>query len=353
MIKLVVLDIDGVITDGTVIIDAKGTEQKKINLKDIDAIYELHREKFKLAAITGEDTEIVHYFERRFPWDYFYCGAKKKTEILKEIEQREQLLPEEICYVGDGKYDIEPLKYAGLGVCPADAIDRAKDASDMILQKDGGQGCLWELVHILNSYNSQKHPVHYFYQRLEEHEEIFKRMATDQILTDTVMKVAEDICTMFKKGGQLFLCGNGGSAADAQHIATEFISRFYKERPAMNAEALTVNTSTLTAIGNDYSYERIFVRQLEAKASRGDMLIAISTSGTSKNILEALRYAGTQGIQTILFMGDHEVKELKYVCNYVVKVPSKITPRVQEAHIFIGHTIAEYVEHKLFGEELC
>ena len=151
----------------------------------------------------------------------------------------------------------------------------------------------------------------------------------------------------------MFLCGNGGSAADAQHIATEFISRFYKERPAMNAEALTVNTSTLTAIGNDYSYERIFVRQLEAKASRGDMLIAISTSGTSKNILEALRYAGTQGIQTILFMGDHEVKELKDVCNYVVKVPSKITPRVQEAHIFIGHTIAEYVEHKLFGEELC
>lgn len=351
MIRLVVFDIDGVITDGTVIVDVNGTEQKKINLKDVDAIFELHREGFRLIAITGENTEIVRYFENRFPWDYFYRGAKKKTEILQEIEQKEQILPEEICYVGDGKYDVEPLEHVGLGICPADAIDRAKQAANMILQKDGGQGCLWELVHILQNYNSEERPVNYFYQRLEEHEDIFKKMATNEQLTDTVMNVAEEICTMFGRGGQLFLCGNGGSAADAQHIATEFVSRFYKERPAMNAEALTVNTSTLTAIGNDYSYERVFARQLEAKAKQGDMLIAISTSGTSKNVLEALRYAKKQGIKTVLLMGDHEVPELKDICDYVVKVPSKITPRIQEAHIFIGHTIAEYVEHKLFGEQ--
>ena len=351
MIRLVVFDIDGVITDGTVIVDVNGTEQKKINLKDVDAIFELHREGFRLAAITGENTEIVRYFENRFPWDHFYRGAKKKTEILQEIEQKEQILPEEICYVGDGKYDVEPLEYAGLGICPADAIDRAKQAANMILQKDGGQGCLWELVHILQNYNSEERPVNYFYQRLEEHEDIFKKMATNEQLTDTVMTVAEEICTMFGREGQLFLCGNGGSAADAQHIATEFVSRFYKERPAMNAEALTVNTSTLTAIGNDYSYERVFARQLEAKAKQGDMLIAISTSGTSKNVLEALRYAKKQGIKTVLLTGDHEVPELKDICDYVVKVPSKITPRIQEAHIFIGHTIAEYVEHKLFGEQ--
>lgn len=135
MIRLVVFDIDGVITDGTVIVDVNGTEQKKINLKDVDAIFELHREGFRLAAITGEKTEIVRYFENRFPWDYFYCGAKKKTEILQEIEQKEQILPEEICYVGDGKYDVEPLEHAGLGICPADAIDRAKQAANMILQR--------------------------------------------------------------------------------------------------------------------------------------------------------------------------------------------------------------------------
>ncbi|MCM1124836.1 MAG: SIS domain-containing protein, partial [Eubacterium sp.] len=140
-----------------------------------------------------------------------------------------------------------------------------------------------------------------------------------------------------------------GSAADAQHIATEFISRFYKERPGLNAEALTVNTSTLTAIGNDYSYERVFARQLEAKAKPGDMVIGITTSGTSKNVLEALRYAGSHEIETVLLMGGFEDPELDGVADHIIKVPSLITPRIQEAHIFIGHVIAEYVEHRMFG----
>lgn len=352
MIKWVVFDIDGVITDGTVIVDAKGTEQKKLNLKDIDAIYELHKEGYKLAAITGENSEIVAYFQKRFPWDCFFQGQKKKTETLHLLEEQEHVSAEEICYIGDGKYDVEPLAYVGLGICPADAIDRAKQASRMILQKGGGQGCLWELVRILKDYNSGDEPVNYFYSRLEEHEDIFKKMATDSELTEGVMQVAEEVLKAFRNHGQLFLCGNGGSAADAQHIATEFVSRFYKERPAMNAEALTVNTSTLTAIGNDYSYERVFARQLEAKAKAGDVLLAISTSGTSKNVLEALRYAKREGIITVMLMGQHEVPELLDICDYILKVPSKITPRVQEAHIFIGHTIAEYVEHKMFETQV-
>ena len=351
MIKLIVLDIDGVVTDGTVIVDVNGKEQKKVNLKDIDAIYELYRDGYQLAAITGEDTEIVSYFKNRFPWTYFFQGTKQKKEVICQIQKKEQLSTEEICYVGDGKYDVGPLSYVGLGICPADAVDIAKQAAKMILQKEGGQGCLWELVKILRNYNSKEVPVNYFYQRLEEHEDIFKKMVTDSVLTQSVMDMAEEICNLFVNKGQLFLCGNGGSAADAQHIATEFVSRFYKDRPAMNAEALTVNTSTLTAIGNDYSFERVFARQLEAKANRGDILIAISTSGTSKNVLEALRYAKKNGIKTAMLMGMHEVLELEELCDYIIKVPSKITPRVQEAHIFIGHTMAEYVEHKMFGEK--
>ncbi|MCM1231537.1 MAG: SIS domain-containing protein [Butyrivibrio sp.] len=348
MIELIVLDIDGVITDGTVIVDFTGHEQKQINLKDIDAIFELHRRGYKLAAITGEDTEIVNYFERRFPWEYFYRGSKTKRDTLQQIEALAEIGRENICYVGDGKYDVEPLAYAGLGLCPANAIDKAKHAADMILQNDSGKGCLWELVTILEQYNSENSPQNYFYRRLAEHEDIFKKMASNQVLTDTVMGIAEEILKLLKRGGQVFLCGNGGSAADAQHIATEFISRFYRERPAMNAEALTVNTSTLTAIGNDYSYERVFARQLEAKAKQGDILIGISTSGRSKNVLEALRYAGKNGIKPVMLMGDQDVPELNELCDYVVKVPSRITPRIQEAHIFIGHTIAEYVEHKMF-----
>lgn len=349
MIELIVFDIDGVITDGSVIIDSGGNEQKQINLKDIDAIFELHRRGFKLAAITGEDTEIVDYFEKRFPWEYFYRGNKTKKETMKQIEAGTGISREKICYVGDGKYDIEPLTYAGLGLCPANAIDKAKNAADIILQNDGGKGCIWEIISILEKYNDDSSAHNYFFGRLEEHTQIFKKLASDQELTDTVMRIGDRIIEIFKKDGGLFLCGNGGSAADAQHIATEFISRFYKERPGLNAEALTVNTSTLTAIGNDYSYERVFARQLEAKAKPGDMLIGISTSGASKNVLEALRYAKNHEIETVLLMGGFEDPELDDEAEYIIKVPSLITPRIQEAHIFIGHVIAEYVEHRMFG----
>lgn len=350
MIKLVVLDIDGIITDGTVIVDMQGNEQKKINLKDIDAIYELHQEGYKIAAITGENTSIVDYFERRFPWDYFYRNNKNKRVTIEEIARAEQVSMQEICYVGDGKYDVEPLEAAGLGLCPADAIDRAKAAADIILQNSGGQGCLWELIKILKEQNDIAIPQNYFYQRLEEHKTVFKTMASDQKLMGDVMKLADDIVKMMKQGGQLLLCGNGGSAADAQHIAAEFVSRFFKERRGLPAEALSTNTSVLTAIGNDYSYERVFARQVEAKGRTGDILIGISTSGKSKNVLEALRYAHKNGMKTVMLMGDYTNLELTDICDYIIKVPSKITPRIQEAHIFIGHTIAEYVENQLFGE---
>lgn len=349
MIELIVFDIDGVITDGSVIIDSKGTEQKQINLKDIDAIFELHRRGYKLAAITGEDTEIVDYFERRFPWEYFYRGNKTKKETMQQIEKGTGISREKICYIGDGKYDVEPLMYAGLGICPANAIDKAKNAADIILQNDGGKGCIWEMISILEKYNDEDCAHNYFFRRLEEHTNIFKKLASDQELTGTVMEISEKIISILQNNGGIYLCGNGGSAADAQHIATEFVSRFYKERPGLNAEALSVNTSTITAIGNDYSFERIFARQLEAKAHEGDMVIGITTSGTSKNVLEAMRYAGKNGITSVLLMGGFEDPELDGVADYIIKVPSLITPRIQEAHIFIGHVIAEYVEHKMFG----
>lgn len=349
MIELIVFDIDGVITDGSVIIDSKGTEQKQINLKDIDAIYELKNKGFQLAAITGEDTEIVNYFQASFPWSYFYRGNKTKKETMKQIEANTGIDKSHICYVGDGKYDIEPLTYAGLGVCPANAVDKAKEAADIVLQNDGGRGCIWELLSLLEHYNNRDCPHHYFYQRLKEHTDIFKKLASDIELTDAVMNLGNRITDVFLQGRALYLCGNGGSAADAQHIATEFVSRFYQERRGLNAEALSVNTSTLTAISNDYCFERIFVRQLEAKAKPGDAVIGISTSGNSNNVVKALQYAKRENMVTALLMGGFENPEHENIAEYMIKVPSRITPRIQEAHIFIGHLLAEYVEHKIFG----
>ncbi|MEG2770073.1 MAG: HAD hydrolase family protein, partial [Oscillospiraceae bacterium] len=230
MIKLIVFDIDGVITDGSYIVDMNGNEQKKINLKDVDAIFELDRRGFLLAAITGEDTKIVDYFEKRFPWKYFYRGNHTKKEAMQLIENNTHICREEICYVGDGKYDVEPLNYAGLALCPANAIDKAKEVSDIILQNNGGDGCIWEIISILENYNNTQTAQNYFYQRLYEHTNILKKLASDQAITSQVMEVGDRLIEIFKNNGGLYLCGNGGSAADAQHIATEFISRFYKER---------------------------------------------------------------------------------------------------------------------------
>ena len=352
MIRLVILDIDCVLTDGAIIVDENGKEHKKVNLKDMDAVFELKRRGFLLAAITGEASDIVAYFRKRFPWDYFFFGEKNKKRAIQKLENETGISAHEICYVGDGKYDVEPLGYVKLGMCPMDAVNRAKQAADVILQNAGGSGCLWEVVEILEKYNNPSCKEHYFLERLQEHSNIFKKMASNAALMDSVMNIGKAILELLEKDGTVLLCGNGGSASDAQHIATEFVSRFYRERPAMNAEALSVNTSTLTAVGNDYGFEKVFVRQVEAKAQPGDMLIGISTSGRSKNILEALQYAKGHGITTALLMGNSDNPELEEFVDHLVKVPSGITPRIQEAHIFIGHLIAEYVEYEKYGGEV-
>jgi len=227
MIKLIIFDIDGIITDDTVIIDEEGHEQKRLNFKDVDGIFELQRRGFELAAITGESNAMVNYFKNRFPWKYFYAANKSKKLTIQEIEKKSGYSISEICFIGEGKYDVEALEYAGLGVCPSDSIEEAKKVSDIILQNRGGQGCVWELIAILENFNSENTSQNYFYQRIEEHTNIFKVMSSDQALINRVMDIGDKIIQSFQNGGQLLLCGNGGSAADAQHIAAEFVSRFY------------------------------------------------------------------------------------------------------------------------------
>jgi D-sedoheptulose 7-phosphate isomerase len=154
MIKLVILDIDGVITDGKVQIDSKGNESKQIDFKDIDAIFELKRKGYKLGIITGEDTPINDYFNRRFKPNFFYSSCKDKVSAVKEIMNKDGYKREEICFVGDSKHDIDAVEYAGLGVCPNNAAEDVKKVADKILNSSGGDGCIMELTGFLDKYNS-------------------------------------------------------------------------------------------------------------------------------------------------------------------------------------------------------
>jgi len=165
-------------------------------------------------------------------------------------------------------------------------------------------------------------------------------------LKQELSKSIEIITTCFKNGNKIFFCGNGGSAADAQHLAAEFSGRFYIDRVALPAEALHCNTSYLTAVGNDYGYEFIYSRILEGVAKKGDVLIGLSTSGNSLNIINAMKIARKMGVYLIAFTGSNGGK-MKELADIFLNVPSNDTPRIQESHILLGHIICELVEKKI------
>lgn len=162
-----------------------------------------------------------------------------------------------------------------------------------------------------------------------------------------INKCADEISKSFTNGNKLLLCGNGGSAADAQHIAAEFSGRFYKDRKALPAEALHVNTSYLTSVGNDYGFDVVYSRMIEGIGNAGDVLIAISTSGNSDNIVKAMQAAKEKGMTCIALTGESG-GSLLHLADITLNVPSTETPRIQEAHILIGHIICQLVEEKLF-----
>jgi D-sedoheptulose 7-phosphate isomerase len=176
-----------------------------------------------------------------------------------------------------------------------------------------------------------------------------KAILEDDSLLSVIREVSSKTVEAYRRGNKTLIAGNGGSAADAQHIAGEFVSRFYFDRPGLPSMALTTDTSILTAIGNDYGYERLFARQIEANAKEGDIFIAISTSGNSPNILEALEVCKDRNILSVGLTGESGGR-MKDICDYCICVPSSETPRIQESHILIGHIICAVVEEEIFGK---
>lgn len=195
-------------------------------------------------------------------------------------------------------------------------------------------------MEIINNYIKE-----HFQKSILVKEQILK----DENLITLIKNASLEIIKAYKNNNKTLLAGNGGSAADAQHIAGEFVSRFYFDRPGIASIALTTDTSILTAIGNDYGYENLFARQVQAQGVKGDVFIGISTSGNSKNILKALELCKQKEIISIGLSGASG-GAMNELCDYCIKVPSSCTPRIQEAHILIGHIICAIVEEELFGK---
>lgn len=175
-----------------------------------------------------------------------------------------------------------------------------------------------------------------------------QQILQNEELIGTVQKVVDVITAAFKNGNRVYFCGNGGSAADAQHLAAEFSGRFYTDRKALPAEALHCNTSYLTAVANDYGYDVVYSRMIDGIGEKGDVLIGLSTSGNSVNIIKAFDIAKEKGIATVAFTGITG-GQMKSVSDYLINIPSADTPRIQESHITIGHIICQLVEEKVFN----
>lgn len=186
-------------------------------------------------------------------------------------------------------------------------------------------------------------------EAIQQSIDVKKQLLDDHQILETIEKVTDLCIASFRSGGKVLFCGNGGSAADAQHLAAELSGRFYFDREPLDSEALHVNTSYLTAVANDYSFDEVFSRLVKAKGRKGDVLIGLSTSGNSPNVLRAFETANKLGIVTVGLTGETGGK-MKDVSTFLIKVPSKDTPRIQESHILIGHIICELIESKMFKQ---
>ncbi|MFT3675186.1 MAG: D-sedoheptulose 7-phosphate isomerase [Chitinophagaceae bacterium] len=179
--------------------------------------------------------------------------------------------------------------------------------------------------------------------------DVKQQLLNDAQLLNTVQSVTDCITEAFRRGHRIYFCGNGGSAADAQHLAAEFSGRFYLDRKALPAEALHCNTSYLTAVANDYSYDTIYARLIEGLGQEGDVLVGLSTSGNSANIVKAFETANSKGLVTVAFTGQTGGL-LKAHSHFLINVPSTDTPRIQEAHMLLGHIICQLVEAAYFKQ---
>ena len=180
--------------------------------------------------------------------------------------------------------------------------------------------------------------------------DVKQQVMENEDLVATIEKVVDVIVSSFRNNGRIYFCGNGGSAADAQHLAAEFSGRFYTDRDALPAEALHCNTSYLTAVANDYSYDVVYARLVRGIGEEGDVLVGLSTSGNSTNIVKAFEVAREKSITTVGFTGEGGGK-MKSISDYLIDIPSKDTPRIQESHIMLGHIICQLVEERFFASD--
>jgi len=343
--KVLVLDIDGVITDGKATMHLDKAETKRIDYHDLDAVTLIRQKSVEIAFLTAENSPFVDLIAKRFGVKQVITGAKDKLKGIQSLASDLSVELADICYVGDSDRDAPALTAVGLGLAPQNATVAAKSAADVVLTSSGGNGAVAEAIGIilkLNEPNTEfkESILNIFNLSLEAHNKFIKESVP------LIANIAQAVASTLRSGHKILIFGNGGSAADAQHFAGELVGRFVRESEPFAAIALTTDSSILTCVGNDWSFDEIFSRQIRALCRPGDMAVGLSTSGNSPNVLEGLKFARKIGAQTVGFTGKTGGKMRDYT-DLCLCVPSESTPRIQELHLLAYHAICEVVEQEL------
>jgi D-sedoheptulose 7-phosphate isomerase len=342
--RVLVLDIDGVLTDGTVGIGS--ASGRRVYLRDLDALTRARAAGLQIAFLTGESADEVSAVVARCGGGPAKYGAKDKLKGLRELAAELGVELAGLCYVADARRDVDALKIVGLGLVPADGDPQAKRGAARVLAAPGGRGAVAAAVELLLAEPaSERGPV----QRLSmirdhaaEALGLLGCFVADHL--DGVERLAILLSQAIERGGTILLFGNGGSAAMAQHAATELVGRFRVDREAFRAIALTSDTAVITAVANDLSFDEVFQRQVVALGRRKDVAVALSTSGTSPNVLRGLTAAREQGLVTVLLTGADPDSETAQACDLCIRIPSRDVARIQELHLLTWHLACEVVE---------
>ncbi len=347
-IRVLALDVDGVLTDGRVALGHGGQESKGLLFRDLDALGQARAAGLRIALVTGEDGPMVDVVASRVSPECVLRARKDKHAALHELSDRLGVPISEICFVGDADRDAAAFGCVGLALAPRDATPLARGSAHRVLESRGGDGAVSEAVSILlRSIEDAQASVAF--------EASLRRIAEDSLEAHqrfiveapaVLGEVARVLARALRQGKKVLFCGNGGSAADAQHVAGELMGRFLVDREPWPAIALTTDTSILTAVGNDWAFEDVFARQVRALARPGDVVVGISTSGKSPNVLRALDAAQARGAIRIGFTGTAGAALAQHT-DVCFLAPAHSTPRIQELHILAWHSVCEIVEAAL------
>jgi D-sedoheptulose 7-phosphate isomerase len=344
-ILLLALDVDGVLTDGSVTITRSGEESKGIAFRDLDALARARRAGLRVALVTGEEGPLVMAIAAKAGAEFVLPAAKDKVAALEALSANAAVPLARICFLGDADRDAMAFPMVGMSLCPAAGSRAARRSATRVLGAKGGAGAVEEAVELLLGDGEEGDLRPGFENTLRRITEDSIR-AHEKLIVESMpilAEVASVITRALKAGRRIYFCGNGGSAADAQHVAAELVGRFALEREPFPALALTTDTSILTAVGNDLDFKDIFSRQVRAHARAGDIVVGISTSGKSANVVRALEVGRECGAVTMAFTGRNGGAVSK-AADYTFKAPDAATPRIQELHLLAWHGICEVVE---------